>query len=47
MYVCNFLKNLEMDLLVMFILIMLAIWISGGISSVMFSSLVFVLLAVK
>lgn len=47
MYVCNFKKNPEMNLLVMFILIMLVIWISGGISSVMFSSLVFVLLVVK
>ena len=46
MPVCN-LENLEMDLLVMLILIMLVIWIRGGLSRVMFSPLVVVLLAGK
>jgi hypothetical protein len=46
MPVCN-LENLEIDLLVMLILIMLVIWIRGGLSRVMFSPLVVVLLAGK
>lgn len=46
MQVCN-LENLEIDLFVMLILIMLLIWIRGGLSWVMFSSLVVVLLARK
>ena len=46
MLVCN-LENLEMDLLVMLILIMLVIWIRGGLSQVMFSPLVVVLLVGK
>ena len=39
--------NLEIDLLVLLILIMLVIWIRGGLSRVMFSLLVTVLLARK
>ena len=42
MLVCS-LENLEMDLLVMLILILLVIWILGGLSQVMFSPLVAVL----
>ena len=44
--VCS-LENLEMDLLIMLILIMLVIWIRGGLSRVMFSLLVVVLLVGK
>ena len=44
--VCS-LENLEMDLLIMLILIMLVIWIRGGLSRVMFSPLVVVLLVEK
>ena len=46
MLVCS-LGNLEMDLLVMLILIMLVIWILGGLSQVMFSPLVVVFLVGK
>ena len=46
MPVCN-LGNIEMDLLVMLILIMLVIWIREGLSPVMFSPMVVVLLAGK
>jgi hypothetical protein len=42
MLVCG-LGNLHVDLLVMLILIMLVIWILGGLSQVMFSPLVVVL----
>jgi hypothetical protein len=44
MLVCN-LRNVEMELLVMLILIILVIWIRGALSRVMFSPLVVVLLA--
>ena len=46
MLICG-LGNLETDLLVMLILIMLMIWIRGGLSVVMFSLLVVVLLVGK
>lgn len=45
-HVCN-LQNPEMDLLVMLILIMMVICIRDGLSRVMFSSLVVMLLARK
>ena len=44
--VCS-LENLEMDLLIMLILIMLVIWIRGGLSRVMISPLVVLLLVGK
>jgi len=42
--ICS-LGNLEMDLLVILILSILVIWINGGLSQVIFSPLVVVLLA--
>ena len=46
MLVCSF-GNIDMDLLVTLILIMLVIWIRGGLSRGMFSPLVVVLLVGK
>ena len=44
--ICS-LGNLEMDLLVILILSILVIWINGGLSQVIFSPLIVVLLARK